>query len=528
MTAGDAAGVPPVAAPRAPGGGYRPVLLLTATAAGALSGIVYELLLASLASYLLGMPVLVFSLTVGGFLASMGVGAFLSRFIDRGLLAAFLRLELLLSVLGGALPLALFAVYAVDGPYLPLHALGTAAIGMLTGIELPLITRMLERAGGLRVVISRVLALDYAGALVASVLFPLVLLPFAGLIGAAAFTGALGAIVVSVVAWGHRREFDAGRRLTLAGLVAAVVLIAGVQPARRFADTLEERLYQAPIVARVQSPHQRIVLTRRRDDVRLFLDGDLQFSSLDEHRYHEALVHPALSLHGRAERVLLLGAGDGLALREILKYPSVREVVVIELDREMLALASRHPTLVKLNARSFSDARVRTIVGDAFAALHDARPPLDRRFDVIIADFPDPDSDAIARLYSTAFFGWTRRSLADGGLLVTQSSSPYFAPDAFFCVARTMAEVGLVVRSYMVDVPSFGPWGFHLAAAGAPPPDPAGLHLPVPTRFLTDAVARNLFDLPADLHRRADLRPNRLLDPVLVRYHHDPRWAAYD
>jgi spermidine synthase len=513
---------------RAPLTGYRPGLLLFATAFGALSGIVYELLLASLASYLLGLPVLVFSLTVGGFLASMGVGAYLSRFVDRGLLPTFLRLELLLALFGGALPLALFAVYAVDGPYLPLHALGTAAIGVLTGIELPLITRMLERAGGLRVAISRVLALDYAGALVGSVLFPLVLLPFAGLIGAAVLTGAGGALVVAVVAWGHRRTFDAGRRLAFAGLAAAVVLIAGARPARRVADTLEERLYKAPIVARVQTPYQRIVLTRRRDDVRLFLDGDLQFSSLDEHRYHEALVHPALSLHGRPARVLLLGAGDGLALREILKYRSVREVVVIELDREMIALATRHPTLVRLNGNSFADARVRVVVGDAFAALHEAKAPLDRPFDVIIADFPDPDTDAVARLYSTTFFGWARRLLAGGGLFITQSSSPFFAPDAFFCVARTMADAGLVVRSYTVDVPSFGPWGFHLAAAGAPPPDPARLHLGVPTRYLTDAVARDMFDLPADLRPRPDLQSNRLLDPVLVRYHHDTRWAAYD
>jgi spermidine synthase len=299
MSGGDleATALPPQAAAFA---GYRPGLLLTATAVGALSGIVYELLLASLAS-------------LSARDAGPGVLADRRRFpgqhgrrrlplplIERNLLAAFLRLELLLSLLGGALPLGLFAVYAVDGPYLPLHALGTAAIGVLTGIELPLITRMLERAGGLRVAISRVLALDYAGALVGSVLFPLVLLPFAGMIGAAALTGAAVALVVAAVAWGHRRDLAAGRRLALAGLAAAVALIGGAQPARRLADTLEERLYKAPIVARVHSRHQRIVLTRRRDDVRLFLDGDLQFSSLDEHRYHEALVHPALSLHGHA------------------------------------------------------------------------------------------------------------------------------------------------------------------------------------------------------------------------------------
>lgn len=506
---------------------YRAGLLLLAAAVGAACGIIYELLFASLASYLLGNPVLVFSLTVGGFLASMGAGAYLSRFLDRGLLAAFLRFELGLALVGGLLPLALFAVYALDGPYVGLHVLGTILIGVLTGVELPLLTRLLERAGGLRTAIAQVLALDYVGALVGSVLFPLLMLPLLGLVGTAAVTGAAGALVVAVVAFAHRRLLPRGRGLALAAAGVAALLAAGAEPGRRAGDRLEQRLYQAPVIAQVQSAFQRIVLTRRRDDVRLYLDGDLQFSAIDEHRYHEALVHPALSLHPRPERVLLLGAGDGLALREILKHPAVKEVVLVELDPDVIRLARQHPALRRLNRGSLDDPRVRVVIADAFPTVRDGRAPLDQPFSIIIADFPDPDAEAIARLYSTAFFGWTRRLLASGGLFVTQSSSPFFAPDAFFCISRTLAEAGYTARPYTVEVPSFGPWGFHLAAAGdVPATDDLQIH--VPTRFLTTALARNLFDLPGDLRARPGLAPNRLLDPVLVRYHHDPRWAEYD
>jgi spermidine synthase len=194
----------------------------------------------------------------------------------------------------------------------------------------------------------------------------------------------------------------------------------------------------------------------------------------------------------------------------------------------MLDLARRHPALRALNRGSFDDPRVHVVVGDAFTAVRDGRAPLDRPFDIVIADFPDPDSEAVARLYSAAYFGWVRRLLAPGGLFVTQASSPFFAPDAFFCIRRTLEEAGFQVRPYTVDVPSFGPWGFHLAAPGAPPPDPRDIHVSVATRFLDDRIARNLFDLPADLQPRPGLQPNRLLDPVLVRYENDARWAAYE
>jgi len=512
---------------RAERGRYRPALLLLAAAIGALCGIVYELLMASLAAYLVGSAVLVFSLTVGGFLASMGLGAWLSRFVRRRLFTSFVIAELVLALFGGLIPTGLFALYAAEGPFLFVQALSTVVLGALVGLELPLLTRMLERSGGLREAIAQALALDYVGALLGSLLFPLVLLPTLGLLAAATATGALGAAAAFVVAWGHRHLRAVPGRLSALALASTIVLAALSIPARAIGTWLEGSLYDAPVILSQQSRYQKIVVTRHRGDVRLFLDGDLQFSSIDEHRYHEALVHPALSMHSCPQRVLLLGAGDGLALREILKHEAVQHVTVIELDPEMIRLARTHSLLAGLNQKSFSDPRVEVIVGDAFALLRDRPPQLGPAYDVILADFPDPDIEALARLYSTAFYGWVRAALAADGLFVTQSSSPFFAPQAFFCVGETLKTVGFAVRSYSADVPSFGPWGFHLAGVSALP-QPKALSLSVPTRYLTPALLKNLFDLPGDLAPAEPVVPNRLLEPILVRYHRDDRWLRYD
>jgi len=505
---------------------YRPSILLFAAAVGAMSGIVYELLLASLASYLVGATVVVFSLTVGLFLAAMGLGAWLSRFVHERLLASFVAAEITLGVFGAIAPLLLFVIYAAEGPFLVAHGLSTIIIGALVGLELPLLTRMLESDGGLRVAISRALALDYVGCLVGSVVFPLVLMPWVGLVGSAMLVGALGPALGLAVAWRHQRHLESPRLVMGIALASALGLVAAFVPSRALGELIEADLYDAPVVHSAQSAYQRIILTRHGQDVRLFLDGDLQFSSIDEQRYHEALVHPAMAAMAATatidapRRVLVLGAGDGLALREVLKYRSVERAVLIELDPEVLALA-RHAPLSRLNGGSLDDTRVSVVVADAFTALADGAPPLDVPFDVIIADFPDPDAEPVARLYSASFYATALRRLAPGGVLVTQATSAFQTPKAFTCIGRTLESVGLATRPYLVDVPSFGgPWGFWLAARQRLPA-PESLALTVPTRHLTPALLANLFDLPADLAMAPDVRPNRLLDPVILQYHRD-------
>lgn len=531
-----------------PAAGYytrrqRNLLLLTAAASSS-CGLAVELLLGTLASYLVGNQALAYGVAVGGFLAAMGLGAYLSRFIATSgsdtdqhhqLQTTFIWIELAIAPLSALIPLALFALFVVEGPFWIALFLATVILGTLAGMELPVLTRLLERDEGLKDALAGVLALDYLGALLGSLMLPILLLPLIGMFPSAAVIGSIPALMVVLlaIAFPHLRQW--GKY----GLVLGLLLLILAPFTVKLGDRLENTLYKAPVIARVQSPYQRIVLTRRGSDVRLFLDGDLQFSSLDEYRYHEALVHPALSANRvlsasgaknsaavssplqSARRVLVLGAGDGLALREVLKWQDVQRVVLIDLDQAVVNLARQQPFLVKTNASSYADPRVQVIQADAFTAV----PTLPELFDVVIADFPDPDRDAIAKLYSQGFYQRLLSRLAPNGVLVTQASSPFFAPKAFACVAETIKSIGLHTYPYVVDVPSFGLWGFVLATRS--PFQPEQLSLPVPTRFLNESTLRNLFQLPNDIVL-GNVDVNRLSQPVIVRYQADPRWAAYD
>ena len=515
----------------------RWLLLLTAAVSSG-CGLAVELLLGTLASYLVGNQALAYGVAVGGFLAAMGLGAYLSRFVavkgDRAaqqtqLQTAFVLVELMMAPLSAIIPLALFALFVIDGPFWIALFLGTIMLGSLAGMELPLITRLLEQDENLKDTLSGVLALDYAGALFGSLLLPIVLLPLLGIFPSAALIGAIPAGMVVLLA----HHFPGLRQWKRWGLLIGLALLVLAPLTIPLGDRLENNLYKAPVITRIQSPYQRVVLTRQGADLRLFLDGDLQFSTLDEYRYHEALVHPALSANialrtQKAQNstlaprhILLLGAGDGLALREVLKWQDVEKVVLIDLDKAVVNLAKHHPFLVEANHHAYADPRVQVIQADAFVTA----PTLRDRFDVIIADFPDPDRDVIAKLYAQGFYQRLLSRLAPDGVFVTQASSPFFAPKAFACVAETLKSVGLKVYPYVVDVPSFGLWGFVMASYSTIQPNT--LELPIATRFLDRATMQNLFQLPKDI-QLGNVEVNRLSQPIILKYQADSRWAAYD
>jgi len=535
----------------------RWLLLLTAAVSSG-CGLAVELLLGTLASYLVGNQALAYGVAVGGFLAAMGLGAYLSRFVavkgDRAsqqtqLQTAFIWVELMMAPLSAIIPLALFALFVIDGPFWIALFLGTIMLGSLAGMELPLITRLLEQDENLKDTLSGVLALDYAGALFGSLLLPIVLLPLLGIFPSAALIGAIPAGMVVLLA----HNFPGLRQWKRWGLLIGLALLILAPLTIPLGDRLENSLYKAPVITRIQSPYQRVVLTRQGADLRLFLDGDLQFSTLDEYRYHEALVHPALSANialrtngaqsepqpsnpnlptSNAElktqssplatrHILLLGAGDGLALREVLKWQDVQKVVLIDLDKAVVNLAKHHPFLVEANDHAYADPRVQVIQADAFVTA----PTLSDRFDVIIADFPDPDRAVIAKLYAQGFYQRLLARLAPDGVFVTQASSPFFAPKAFACVAETLKSVGLNVYPYVVDVPSFGLWGFVMASYNTIQPN--SLELPIATRFLDEPTMQNLFQLPKDI-QLGNVEVNRLSQPIILKYQADPRWAAYD
>lgn len=499
--------------------------LLATAAVSSGVGLAAELLLGTLASYLVGNQALAYGVAVGGFLAAMGLGAYLSRFVDPPgpapvkagrLLGSLLWVEVAIAPLTALLPLGLFALFVADGPLWLGLAFATLILGTLAGMEVPLLTRLVELDRGVREALAGVLALDYAGALAGSLLFPALLLPLLGLFPSAALIGSLPAWMVFALS----RVFPGLRLWRRLGLGLGIALLALAPLTLPISQYLENTLYGAPVVWRQQSTYQRIVLTRLGSDVRLFLNGDLQLSTVDEYRYHEALVHPAMAASGNPRRVLVLGAGDGMALREIFKWPQVEQVLLIELDPQMVQLARHYPALAKANHHAFSDSRVTVQFGDAFQLL----PDLQERFDIILADFPDPDQAAIAKLYSQGFYKQIRAHLNPNGIFVTQASSPFFAPKVMACIAKTLQAAGLLPRPYVSEVPSFGPWGFVLASQHEV--DPTSWQLPQPTRYLTPELLPRLFALPGDI--AADgVRVNRLGQPVIVRYQADPRWNFY-
>jgi spermidine synthase len=503
--------------------------LLFATFACAACGLVYELALVAQGSYLLGDSVTQASVVLATMVFAMGIGSLAAKPLQRRALASFAVVEAALALTGGLSVLGLHAAFTWLDLYWPALIAIALLVGTLIGAEIPLLMTLLQRirrqdAGSAT---ADLFAADYVGALVGGLAFPFLLLPLLGQTRGALLVGMVNAVAgACVVLFLFARTVSRRRRLAVAGGTLAVLAVLGVAFAGSDAFLRYSRsvLYEDPVVYAETSGYQEIVLTQSSPivqgptDTRLFLNGDLQFSSIDEYRYHESLVHPVLA--GPRGRVLVLGGGDGLAMREVLKYPDVREAVEVELDPAVLRLAEHDPRVADLNRHSLADPRVKVVVADAFAWLRET----DERFDAVIIDMPDPDATATAKLYSQEFYLLARRALAPGGRLVVQAGSPYFAPRTYDCVLNTMRAAGLGVTPYHVNVPTFGDWGFALAQDGPAP----GLRMDPPERlrFLDEPTLAAARSFPADRHPTGTEPPSTLDDPRVLRLTTE-EWQQY-
>ncbi|MDQ3931806.1 MAG: polyamine aminopropyltransferase [Actinomycetota bacterium] len=502
------------------------VAVLGAVFICAACGLVYELALIALGSYLVGNDINQTSIVLSVFVASMGLGAMTAKRLQHRPIEAFAVVESLLALLGGLSVLALYAAFAWLDLYQPALVAFSVVIGGFIGAEIPLLMTLIQRihrqeAGDAA---SDLFAADYIGALVGGLAFPFLLLPFFGQLQGALVVGVLNVLAALMVAgWLFGRQVGRRQRGMLAALFFGVLIALGT--AGRLADDFEvsarQALYDDPIVTHERSAYQEIVLTQagRRGDLRLYLNGDLQFSSVDEYRYHEALVHPAMT--GRRERVLVLGGGDGLALREVLRYPDVGSVVLVELDPKVIAVARSDSRLARLNAGALDDPRVRVVTADAFSWLRTQQ----ERFDVAIVDLTDPDNAATAKLYSVEFYTMLSTALERDARAAIQAGSPYFAPEAFWCVGATLEAAGLQTTPYQVEVPSFGSWGFHLAERTTSP----SLRLPEPVppalRFLDDATLAAAGVFPRDRQPRP-VDASTLMRPKILDYQREA-WRSY-
>ena len=480
-------------------------------------GLIYELLAGTIASYMLGDSVTQFSTIIGVYLFSMGLGSYLSRYIRKDLIAGFIQVEILVGLIGGVSSLVLFLAFAEFDAFRVVLYSWVAVIGILVGLEIPLVLRILEDRFPFRDLISKVLSLDYLGALAASLLFPLWLVPQVGLMRSSFVFGVLNVLVAIWTCHLFRKEH---RRpmLTVQAYAALVLLLVGVAFSEVVLEFSEQRLYQDPVIFAHTSRYQRIVMTDAKGETRLFLNNELQFSSLDEYRYHEALVHPGLAAVASPRQVLVLGGGDGMAVREILKDQRVQHVTLVDLDPTITELFTDHDAFAALNNYALRSARVDVVNADAFVWLEDNTS----RYDFIVVDFPDPLNYSLGKLYTATFYIRLAAHLAPDGVAAIQSSSPLMARRAFWCIVKTVRAAGLEATPYHVAVPSFGEWGYVIASH-----EPFRIpdRFPENLRFLNLSIMPSLFEFPADMEE-VPVEVNHLNNQILVRYHEEG-WVQY-
>lgn len=552
-----------------------PVLLGLSMFLTGASGFVFECILSTVATYLLGNSIEQFSVTISLMMLMMGVASFVQRhWNDDYLVEKFLVVETLLALLGGFAPLAVYGAYAYAETHFLLIQYGfIIAIGFLIGLEIPLVLRMnrvfVEQ---LKTNVAVVLSPDYIGAFLGAVLWVYVLLKHFPLTEISFLVAAVN-FAVAALTYGYFAANGQVRRgwLSLAMvIVTAAALGFGFARNRDWNTLFEQRLYDAPIVFSQTSKYQHLVMTARSNPVeyRLFINGNLQFSSKDERRYHELLVHPPMTLAPTHRRVLILGGGDGLGLREVLRYRAAEQVTLVDLDPAIIQLATDDPVVSELNENAFADARVQATgapiegTGDLrtvwqYTGAREEDRQLERvpiatvdvytvdadRFledvataepwDVVIIDFPDPNSIELVKLYSREFYTKVRRILAPDGLIAVQSTSPYHAKESFLCILRTLGGAGFETIPYHANVPSFGDWGWVLAWTGEPTESqlreristletlgPADAKL----TYLTPEVLRAATVFGHDELSAQHAEVNTLMRPVLLQYYLDESW----
>ena len=481
-------------------------------------GLVYELIAGSLASYLLGDSVTQFSTVIGCYLFAMGVGSFLSKYINRNLIGIFIQVELLIGLVGGFSATILFLSFEYVTYFRALLYFLVSITGILVGLEIPLMMRILKTHFEFSDLISKVFTFDYIGALFASILFPLLLVPHLGLIRTGFLFGILNVLTGIWTLYLFKNEVPWIKPLKFSMLAGLIFLLAGFIYSEQILGFAETSSYTDKIIYSKNSKYQRIILTKSANDIRLFLNGNLQFSSRDEYRYHEALVHFGLASLQQPKKALVLGGGDGLAVREILKYPTIEEIVLVDLDSDITELFSSHEALKKLNADSLHSKKLKIFNEDAFLWLKQN----DTKFDFIAVDFPDPGNFSVGKLYTNSFYKLLKNKLTDDGVGVIQSTSPYVAKRSFWCVDSTLKSVGLRTVPYHVYVPAFGDWGYiliHKQKFNIPTTFPNQL------KFLNSEIAKTLPIFPDDMIVKTN-EINKLNNQILVRLFEE-EWDDY-
>lgn len=492
---------------------YRILMLTTLIISGC--SICYELLISAVSSYLVGDSTLQYSITIGLYMSAMGLGSYLSKYVKKNLFNSFVCVEIGVGVFGGISAILLFLANLYLEQYQLVMYFEIIIIGTLVGVEIPLLTRIIESdEENLRVTLSSIFSFDYIGGLIGSIAFPLLLLPQLGYFATAFLTGAMNLLAAALIVFKYATRIKNVNAYKTVVVGLFTLMLAGMLFSDNMSQYIEGGLYRDKVIFSEQTQYQHIVMTRHKDDLRLFIDGNVQFCSLDEYRYHEALVHIPMTKAKKRDKVLVLGGGDGLACRELLKYEET-QITLVDLDPEMIRICSENKIISELNQNSLKSDRVTVINQDAYKYLEEN----DEKYDVIIVDLPDPNNEALNKLYTNIFYRLCGNAMTEDGILVVQSTSPYYATDAFWCVNKTLKSEGFNVKPYHLQVPAFGDWGFNMASKKVENENKN--ELLVDTKYLTEDNIPSLFsfgkdELPKD---ESKVKINTLSNPVLIQYY---------
>jgi len=474
------------------------------------AGIVAEYSLATLATYLLGNAVFQWSVVISIFLLSMGLGSHFSRYISDGkAFHSFVLTELFLSLL---VPFSVPLAYHFASNFLELQIVVyglSFLIGSLIGLEIPLAVRINNLYEDLKVNISSVLERDYLGSVPAGLLFAYVFLPKLGL----SLTAVLAGIFNLTSAFLLIKTLKTRKLVKLFAFLVLSLLILYAFFHKKLILYEEQKFYGEEILYFERTPYQKIVLTRYMNNYSLYLDGHLQFSTLDERRYHETLVHVPASFLKKFDKALILGGGDGLALREVRKYP-FREITLVDIDPYMLKFSKENPIMRRINKNSFYDKRVKAISQDAFNFVKNTK----ERYNLIIVDLIDPRTPSSTRVYSLEFYKALKKILKENGVFVTQAGDAFYKKKVFCSIIKTVKKAGFYTYPLVLYIPTFGEWG--MVVGSKKPLDFRGLKIKVRTFFLNEERAFSFYLLGKNL-KCPEVEVNTLLKPAVLQYYYE-------
>ncbi len=512
---------------------FTPSLVLKmALFATGLCGIVAEYILSTLATYFIGDSVFQWTMVLSLMLFSMGVGSRLSRGISNYLVEVFIATELLLAFLvsfsGMFTYLSMGYIRHIEWVIYPC----SIAVGLLIGMEIPLATRINEQYESLRTNIANMMEKDYYGSLLGGMFFAFVGLPFLGLTYTPFVLGLVN-FIVAVLLWWYLRDMIARQArwffyISLPTVLTAWVL--GIVFAEPLVFWSEQQRYKEKVVFSKQTKYQKITITQWKEDHWLFLNASKQLCTFDEWLYHEPLVHPVMHLAPDVRDVLIMGAGDGCAVREVLKYPQVQNIVLVDIDAEMTKIGKYNPIFRDLNQDALHHPKVKIVNQDAFTFLEQAG----KFFDVMIADFPDPLSVEVNRLYSLEFYQLCHKRLRPKGAIITQAAGLHFSPLVYRCIDKTLEKAGFYTLPTHNHVYTFGEWTWVIGSKTLSKEQMKTRLQKItlqslPLRWLTPEAMQGLYAFGRDLieMKKVDIQVNTLRNPILYHYYQEGTWDKY-